>query len=168
VHAGIIEPGHFRFQCAGEEVIHLEIRLGYQHRGVEALLASSGPARRAALAESIAGDMALAHAIAHAEAMEGLSGCEAPPRAQAIRAVALELERLANHAGDLGALCGDVGYLPGASWLGRLRGEFLNLLLEVSGNRFGRGWSCLAARASIWTGCAPPSCRGCVRRPGSG
>ncbi len=139
VHAGIIEPGHFRFQCAGEEVIHLEIRLGYQHRGVEALLASCGPVRRAALAESIAGDAALAHAIAHAEALEGLSGLEAPPRAQAIRAFALELERLANHAGDLGALCGDVGYLPGASWLGRLRGDFLNLLLELSGNRFGRG-----------------------------
>jgi len=139
VHAGIIEPGHFRFQCAGEEVIHLEIRLGYQRRGVEALMVSASPARRLALAESIAGDAALAHAIAHVEAIEGLSGREAPPRAQAIRAVALELERLANHAGDLGALCGDVGYLPGTSWLGRLRGEFLNLLLELSGNRFGRG-----------------------------
>jgi Ni,Fe-hydrogenase III large subunit len=139
VHAGIIEPGHFRFQCAGEEVIHLEIRLGYQHRGVEALLAGAPPGRRLAIAESIAGDAALSHALAHVEALEGLSGHEAPPRAQAIRAVALELERLANHTGDLGALCGDVGYLPGAAWLGRLRGEFLNLLLDLTGNRFGRG-----------------------------
>ncbi|MDP3939906.1 MAG: NADH-quinone oxidoreductase subunit C [Deltaproteobacteria bacterium] len=139
VHAGIIEPGHFRFQCAGEEVIHLEIHLGYQRRGVEALMVSASPARRLALAESIAGDASVSHATAHVEAIEGLSGVEAPPRAQAIRALALELERLASHAGDLGALCGDVGYLPGAAWLGRIRGDFLNLLLELSGNRLGRG-----------------------------
>jgi Ni,Fe-hydrogenase III large subunit len=68
-----------------------------------------------------------------------LSGAEAPLAAHAIRGIALELERCANHVGDLGALCGDIGYLPGAAWFGQLRGEFLNMLLEISGNRFGRG-----------------------------
>jgi Ni,Fe-hydrogenase III large subunit len=139
VHAGIIEPGHFRFQCSGETVLHLEIQLGYQHRGAEALLLNSLPARRLVVAESIAGDTAIGHATAYCEAIEALAGAEIPPRAQAVRAMALELERVANHVGDLGALCGDIGYLPGASYLGRLRGEFLNLLLELSGNRFGRG-----------------------------
>jgi Ni,Fe-hydrogenase III large subunit len=139
VHAGIIEPGHFRFQCAGETVLHLEIQLGYQHRGAEALLLRSRPARRLLLAESIAGDTVIGHATAYCETVEALAGAEVPPRAQAIRAIALELERVANHAGDLGALCGDIGYLPGAAYLGRLRGEFLNALLAVSGSRFGRG-----------------------------
>jgi len=139
VHAGIIEPGHFRFQCYGERVLYLEIQLGYQHRGAEALLLRSTPARRLSIAESVAGDTAVGHVIAHCAAVEGLGGVDAPLAAQAIRGIALELERIANHVGDLGALCGDVGYLPGASWLGRLRGEFLNALLEISGNRFGRG-----------------------------
>jgi len=138
VHAGIIEPGHFRFQCHGESVLHLEIQLGYQHRGAEALLVRSSPARRLAVAESIAGDTAVGHALAYAAAAESLSGVEVPLYAQAIRGIALELERLANHVGDLGALCNDVGYQPGASWFGRLRGEFLNLLMELSGSRFGR------------------------------
>lgn len=139
VHAGIIEPGHFRFQCRGETVLHLEIQLGYQHRGVQALMLRASPARRLALAESIAGDSVIGHATAYCDAIEALAGSEAPPRAQALRAIALELERVANHAGDLGALCGDVGYLPGASYLGRLRGEFLNLLTALTGSRFGRG-----------------------------
>ncbi|MGE5176658.1 MAG: NADH-quinone oxidoreductase subunit C [Hyphomicrobiales bacterium] len=138
VHAGIIEPGHFRFQCDGERVLHLEIQLGYQHRGAGALLLRSTPARRRAVAESIAGDTAVGHALAHAGVMEALAGSEPSLAAQSIRAIALELERIANHVGDLGAMCGDIGYLPGASWFGRLRGEFLNLLLELSGNRFGR------------------------------
>lgn len=139
VHAGIIEPGHFRFQCSGETVHHLEIQLGYQHRGAETLLLKSSPARRLAVAESIAGDTAVGHALAYCAAVEALAGVELPLYAQALRGIALELERLSNHVGDLGALCNDIGYLPGASWFGRLRGEFLNLLMELSGNRFGRG-----------------------------
>jgi Ni,Fe-hydrogenase III large subunit len=139
VHAGIIEPGHFRFQVAGEEVLHLEIHLGYQHRGAERLLLEAPPARRQVVAEAIAGDTTIGHGLAHDLALEALAGAEPPLAGQVLRGVALELERLSNHVGDLGAVSGDVGFLPGAAFYGRLRGEFLNLLLELSGNRFGRG-----------------------------
>ncbi|HSA58604.1 MAG TPA: NADH-quinone oxidoreductase subunit C [bacterium] len=138
VHAGIIEPGHFRFQCHGENVFHLEIQLGYQHRGVEKLLETAAPWRVPLIAESIAGDTAVGHAIASAMAWEGLAGSRVPPRAEALRAIALELERLANHVGDLGALAGDVGFVPAAAFFGRMRGDFLNLLTDLTGNRFGR------------------------------
>src|ERR1035437_2821716 len=139
VHAGIIEPGHFRFQCAGEEVLHLEIALGYQHRGVEEAL-TGGP-HRATLSqmEAVAGDTTIGHGTAHASVMEALAGTEAPLRAQWLLAIALELERLANHTGDLGALANDVAFLPTASECGKIRGDFLNLTALLCGNRFGRG-----------------------------
>ncbi len=139
VHAGIIEPGHFRFQAHGERVLQLEIVLGYQHRGVERLLETAERARAVLVAESVAGDTVVGHADAHCGALEALARCRKTPRAQTIRGIALELERLANHLGDLGALAGDIAYQPGAAYFGRLRGECLNLLMALSGNRYGRG-----------------------------
>ena len=139
VHAGVIEPGHFRFNCIGERVLNLEIQLGYQHRGVEALLASADPKRLPFIAENAAGDTSVGHSLCHAQAMEALSGIKIDEGAAIIRTIGLELERIANHIGDLGALSGDVAFLPPANYCGRMRGDFLNMSLLLCGNRFGKG-----------------------------
>jgi Ni,Fe-hydrogenase III large subunit len=139
VHAGVIEPGHFRFQCHGEQVFHLEISLGYQHRGVERALVGGPDKRTAHYAETLSGDTTVGHTTAYARAVEALTETRISARAQALRGVALELERLANHTGNLGALANDVGFLPTASYCGRLRGDFLNMTAAICGNRFGRG-----------------------------
>lgn len=139
VHAGVIEPGHFRFQCHGERVLHLEVSLGYQHRGIEAALVGGPTKRSVHYMETLAGDTTVGHSIAYAMNMEALTGISPTSRAETLRAIALELERLANHTGDLGALAGDTGYLPTASFCGRLRGEYLNLTALICGSRFGRG-----------------------------
>jgi Ni,Fe-hydrogenase III large subunit len=140
VHAGIIEPGHFRFQCHGEEVFHLEISLGYQHRGVEKAVLGGPHPRTLHHMETLAGDTTIGHGQAYCMVMEALSGAKAPPRGEVLRGIALELERLANHAGDLGAIAGDVGYLPTSSFCGRIRGDFLNMTAVLCGSRFGRGF----------------------------
>ena len=139
IHAGVIEPGHFRFQCHGEQVFHLEIELGYQHRGIERKLIGGPNTRTLHYMETVAGDASVAHAVAYCELLEGLTDTIPPLRAQALRAIAMELERLANHTGDLGALALDVGFLPTAAFCGRLRGDFLNATALLCGNRFGRG-----------------------------
>jgi Ni,Fe-hydrogenase III large subunit len=138
VHAGVIEPGHFRFQCHGENVFSLEIELGFQHRGVERQLVGGPDKRSLHFAETLAGDTSIGHGTAYCQALEGLAGVEAPLRAQAIRCIAMELERLANHTGDLGALAQDIGFLPTSSYCGRLRGDWLNTTALICGNRFGR------------------------------
>ena len=152
VHAGIIEPGHFRFQCYGEIILHLEIALGYQHRALMELLrpgAASRPVAALRLAECAAGDSSVAHATALCVLRERLLGLgELSERSQRLRRVGLELERLANHCGDLGAIAGDTGFLPTSSWNGRIRGDFLNLTATLCGNRFGRGL--LAYGGTAW------------------
>jgi Ni,Fe-hydrogenase III large subunit len=139
VHAGVIEPGHFRFQCHGERVFHLEIALGFQHRGVEQAMRGGPHKRSIHYAETLAGDTTIAHATAYCQVLEALARCQKTARAQTLRGIALELERLANHVGDLGALSNDVGFLPTASYCGRIRGEFLNMTALLCGSRFGRG-----------------------------
>lgn len=140
VHAGVIEPGHFRFQCVGENVYNLQIFLGYQHRGVEdAIVQADGHLpRQIALAETCAGDTSIAAATAFAELVEARDGLRVSVSDRALRRLLLELERIANHVGDLGALAGDVAFLPTASFCGRIRGDYLNLTALVCGNRFGR------------------------------
>lgn len=139
VHAGIIEPGHFRFQCHGEHVFHLEIALGFQHRGVEQAMVGGPASRSIHYAETLAGDTTVAHTTAYCQVLEALARCQKTARAQMLRGIALELERLANHVGDLGAIANDVGFLPTASYCGRIRGDFLNMTALLCGSRFGRG-----------------------------
>ncbi|MHB9133033.1 MAG: hydrogenase large subunit [Armatimonadota bacterium] len=135
IHAGIIEPGHFRFSCVGEVITNLEIRLGYQHRGIEQRLPEMPWQQSRFVAESASSDTAAGNALAHAVAIENMLGIEIPPRAVALRTAALEIERLANHIGDLGALSGDIGYSPGASLFPPLRGATLALAQLLTGNR---------------------------------
>lgn len=110
IHAGIIEPGHFRFAASGEAVVRLEARLGYAHKGVEALMAGVCPDRAAQLAGRVSGDSTVAYAFAFCRAAEAALGIEAPPRAVWLRALMAEIERLANHLGDIGAICNDAAF----------------------------------------------------------
>lgn len=142
VHAGVIEPGHFRFQCSGETVFNLEIALGYQHRGIEKAIIGGPDIKTLHFMETAAGDTTVAHATAYCRIIEALGKIQVTPKAEIIRGIALELERIANHVGDLGALAGDVAYLPTASFCGRLRGDILNMTASVCGNRFGRNLLC--------------------------
>jgi len=139
IHAGVIEPGHFRFQCHGELVYNLEINLGYQHRGVEKLLLAANPNQRIILSESIAGDTTIGHSFAHCNIIESLSQTQLSLRAEVIRTIASELERIAMHLSGLGGVANDVGFaLPSASY-GRLRTLAINSLALLCGSRFGRG-----------------------------
>lgn len=140
VHAGIIEPGHFRFICNGEQILHLEIQLGYQHRGVEQLfLEKKKQIQRSVLAESIAGDSVAEHASAHAYLMESLSAINQGRDIHFARTLAQELERIAIHTGDLSAICTDVAYQLGSSVFGRLRTPVVNFFQEWCGNRLVKG-----------------------------
>lgn len=146
IHAGVIEPGHFRFQCHGERIYHLEIQLGYQHRGIEKLIRNkmngsmdSSVRYLPQLAEKIAGDSAVAHSSAYAGIMEAFLDIDIPFKAKLIRAIALELERAAVHIGDLGAVLNDVGFMMGAATFGAQRTLIINALLRICGSRFGMG-----------------------------
>lgn len=139
IHAGIIEPGAFRFICSGEEVLHLEIALGYQHRGVEhEFETTDNRLRQICLAESVAGDSSVTHATAFTEAIEKLTGVERRTELDRERGVALELERMAMQIADTGALSMDVGYQLGQVACEALRTMTINTTQAWCGNRFGK------------------------------
>ncbi len=140
IHAGIIEPGHFRFICNGEQILHLEIQLGYQHRGIEQqFLEKKKLNQRTTLAESITGDTVVGHTTAFSQVWESLCGVKVTRDIQYSRIIALELERMAVHTGDLSAVCTDIAYQLGSSVFGRLRTPIINFMQEWGGNRLSKG-----------------------------
>ncbi len=139
VHAGIIEPGHFRFTVEGETIVNLETRLGFVHKGTEKLFETLPFERTVALAERISGDESFAHALAYCHALEALAGCTVPPRAALLRVLGLELERLYNHVGDVGMIVNDTGFAFGHAHCFRLREELLRINERLCGHRLLRG-----------------------------
>lgn len=135
VHAGIIEPGHFRFTAQGETVVRLEERLGYVHKGIESLMQGAEIAHGARLAVRISGDSTVAYGWAFAAAVENALGVEAPPRAQYLRALMAEMERLANHMGDIGAICNDAAFALMLARCGALRERVLRTAAQCFGHR---------------------------------
>ncbi len=135
VHAGIIEPGHFRFHAGGEAVVRLEERLGYVHKGVDALMRGASPERAAVLAARVSGDSTVAYSVAFARALEAALGIEAPARAHCLRGVMAELERLANHFGDIGAICNDAAFALMHAHCGILRERTLRAAKSAFGHR---------------------------------
>lgn len=139
IHAGIIEPGHFRFLCNGEQILHLEIQLGYQHRGIENLFVKKKKLlERNTLAENIAGDSVVGHTTAFVNLWESLCKFEPTDDILFARIIALELERIAVHTGDLSGMCTDVAYQLGSSVFGRLRTPIINFFQQWCGNRLGK------------------------------
>ncbi|HEY3369083.1 MAG TPA: NADH-quinone oxidoreductase subunit C [Symbiobacteriaceae bacterium] len=139
IHAGIIEPGHFRFSTMGENVIRLEAQLFYTHRGLEKRAEGLSLEHGLFMAERVCGACALSHAVAYAQAVERLTGCAVPKRALALRTVALEMERLYNHIGDVGNLCAGAAFAFGNTQGMRLKEELMRLNDRVWGHRWLRG-----------------------------
>jgi Ni,Fe-hydrogenase III large subunit/Ni,Fe-hydrogenase III component G len=139
VHAGIIEPGHFRFGVAGEPVLYLQLRLFYVHKGTEKRFERLPWRHGVFLAESVSGDSAVAHSLAWSHAIERLTGCEPPPRALFLRVVLLELERLYNHVADIGAIATDVAFAAPAAHAQLLREGLVSLNERLFGSRLLRG-----------------------------
>jgi Ni,Fe-hydrogenase III large subunit len=135
VHAGIIEPGHFRFSIVGEKVLRLEQRLGYTHKGIGRRFTELAPLEAHRLAGRVSGDSTVAYAWAYCMALESAAGCTVPDRATALRALLLERERVANHLGDLGALGNDAALAFGLAQFSRLREDWLRLSRDVFGHR---------------------------------
>src|ERR1017187_5607969 len=150
VHAGIIEPGHFLFSVAGEPVLFLQLRLFYTHKGTEKLFENLPVTHGVRLAESISGDSSFAHATAFCHAIERAAGVEAPPRARALRTLCLELERLYNHIGDIGAICTDVAFVTANMHAMRLKESVLRVNEHLGGNRPLRGMVCLGGVGCDW------------------
>jgi len=139
IHAGIIEPGHFRFTSVGESVLHLDARLFYTHRGLEKRMEGLSPLDALCVAERICGVCSVAHGLGYCEALEQIAGVLAPPRARLVRSIALELERLYNHVGDVGNVCAGASFHYGTATGLRLKERLQQLNERIAGNRFLRG-----------------------------
>jgi len=139
IHAGIIEPGHFRFSVAGEEIVLLEARLGFVHKGSEKLFEVVEPALGVRLSEKISGDSSFSHSLSFCQALEQLGDIEIPQRGLYLRVIYAELERLANHLGDIGAIMLDTGFSFGGSHGARLREMIMQINERITGSRFLRG-----------------------------
>jgi len=139
IHAGIIEPGHFRFTSVGETVLHLEARLFYTHRGLEKRMEELSPLDAFYVAERICGVCSVAHGLGYCEALEQIASVDAPPRARLIRGIGLELERLYNHVGDVGNVCAGASFHYGTAIGMRLKERLQQMNERLAGNRFLRG-----------------------------
>src|SRR5207249_9578894 len=139
VHAGVIEPGHFRFSVLGETIIDMKARLYWTHKGTEKLFEGRVPADGVPLAERISGDTTVGHALAFSQAVEAAAGLEVPARARHLRVLLLEMERLYNHVGDFGMIANDMGFAVAHSHCFRIRERLLRLNKHVTGNRLLRG-----------------------------
>lgn len=141
IHAGVIEPGHFRFAAVGERILHLEAQLFYTHRGIEKLAEGKSASQVLQIAERTCGVCAFSHAVSYCQAVEAIAGATVPDRARALRTIFLELERLYNHIGDLGNICAGVSFAVGASIGARIKDDLQRLNERLTGNRFLRGTS---------------------------
>ncbi len=151
VHAGIIEPGHFNFAVAGEPILYLQLRMFYTHKGTEKLFESFPVSKCVFLAESVSGDSAFSHATAFSQAVERASGIEVPLRAEVMRTVLLELERIYNHIADIGAMAMDVGFVIANAHAGRIREMVLEVNEELTGSRLLRGMACIGGVRRDWS-----------------
>ena len=151
VHAGIIEPGHFNFAVAGEPILYLQLRMFYKHKGTEKLFERLAISKAVFLAESVSGDSSISHAAAFCQAVERAGDVEVPFRAEVMRTILLELERIYNHVADIGAIAMDVGFVIANSHAGRLREMVLALNEELAGNRLLRGMVCVGGVRLDWS-----------------
>jgi Ni,Fe-hydrogenase III large subunit/Ni,Fe-hydrogenase III component G len=151
VHAGIIEPGHFNFAVAGEPILYLQLRMFYKHKGTEKLFESLPAAKGVHLAECVSGDSAFSHAAAFAMAVEKAGEIEVPFRAQVMRTILLEMERVYNHLADIGAIATDVGFVIANAHAGRIREIALAANERLTGNRLLRGMACLGGVRRDWS-----------------
>jgi Ni,Fe-hydrogenase III large subunit/Ni,Fe-hydrogenase III component G len=147
IHAGIIEPGHFRFSVAGEPIMQLELRHFWKHRGVEKLFEQQQLIDAVPLSERVSGDTSIGHSLAYCQAVETLLGMEVPTRARYLRSLVLELERLHNHIGDVGAICNDTAYALAHAHCGRMKEQLMQLNDRLTGSRFLRGVNCVGGVA---------------------
>lgn len=150
VHAGIIEPGHFNFAVAGEPILYLQLRMFYTHKGTEKLFEKLPIHKAVFLAESISGDSSFSHGTAFCQAVERATGIEVPLRGLVMRTILLELERISNHIGDIGAIATDVGFVIANAHATRLKESMITLNEQMTGNRLLRGMVCVGGVRRSW------------------